>query len=206
MVGQRRVMIGVVQRVGVHQRGREPGYRVDQGVLGRDRDVVGLDDRAVWIDTDLALGVERMADPAQPHLADGQNAGSGAQDGLDLLGQGRVHAVHEPAADLAGRLPSHRQDRDRDEQARHRIGPGPADCHPARSGEHGQRGVPVGAGVQAVGDQRGGADPASGPDAVVGHHLVTGEPERGRDRDRDQVGHRVRVQQPADRDEHRRGG
>jgi hypothetical protein len=206
VVGQWRVVIGVVQRVGVHQRGREPGYRVDQRVFGLDRDVVGLDERAVRIDTDLALGPERVADPAQPHLADVKYAGSGAQDRLDLLGQGRVHAVHEPAADLTGRLPSHRQDRHRDEQAHDRVGPGPADRHPARSGEHRQRGVPVGAGVQAVGDQRGGADPAPGPDAVAGHHLVAGEPERGRDRDRDQVGHRVRVQQPADRDERRRGG
>jgi len=175
-------------------------------MLGSDRDVVRLDDRAARIDTDLALGPEHAADPAQPHLPDVQHAGSGAQDRLDLLGQGRVHAVHEPAADLAGRLPSHRQDRHRDEQAHDRVGPGPADRHPARSDEHGQRGIPVGAGVQAVGDQRGGADPAAGPDAVAGHHLVAGEPERSRDRDRDQVGHRVRVQQPADRGERRGGG
>ena len=206
VVSERRVVIGVVQRVGVHQRGREPGYRVDQRVFGPDRDVVGLDNRAVRIDTDLALGPERVADPAQPHLADVQHAGSGAQDRLDLLGQGRVHAVHEPAADLAGRLPSHRQDRHGDEQADDRVGPGPADRHPARTDEHGQRGIPVGAGVQAVGDQRRGADPAPGPDAVAGHHLVACEAERSRDRDRDQVRHRVRVQQPADRDEGRRGG
>jgi hypothetical protein len=194
MVGQRRVMIGVVQRVRVHQRGGEPGHRVDQRVFGPDRDIVRLDDRAVRIDTDLALGPECPADPAQPHLADVQDAGSGAQDHLDLLGQGRVYAVHQPAADLAGRLPSHRQDRHGDEQADDRVGPGPADRHPARSGKHGQRGIAVGAGVQAVGDQRDGADPAPGPDAVAGHHLVAGEPERSRDRDRDQVGHRVRVQ------------
>jgi hypothetical protein len=206
VVGQRRVMIGIVQRVGVHQRGREPGHRVDQRMFGSDRDVVGLDDRAARIDTDLALGPEHAADPAQPHLPDVQHAGSGAQDRLDPLGQGRVHAVHEPAADLAGRLPSHRQDRHRDEQAHDRVGPGPADRHSARSNKHGQRGITVGAGVQAVGDQSGGADPAPGPDAVAGHHLVACEPERSRDRDRDQVGHRVRVQQPADRGERRGGG
>jgi hypothetical protein len=199
-------MIGAVQRVGVHQRRREPGHRVDQRVFGPDRDVVRLDYRAVRIDTDLALGPECVADPAQPHLADVQHAGSGAQDRLDLLGHGRVDAVHEPAADLADGLPPDRQDRHRDEQADDRVGPGPADRHPARSDEHGQRGIPIGAGVQAVGDQRRGANPAPGPDPVAGHYLVAGEPERSRHRDRAQVGHRVRVQQPADRDERRRGG
>jgi hypothetical protein len=86
VVSERGVMIGVVQRVGVNQRGREPGHRVDQRVFGPDRDVVRLDDRAARIDTDLALGPERVADPAQPHVADVQHAGGGAQDRLDLLG------------------------------------------------------------------------------------------------------------------------
>jgi hypothetical protein len=178
-------MVGVVEGIGVHRGRGEPGDGVHEPVLGADRDVVGLDDRAARVDRDLALGPQRAADPAQPYRPGVQYAGRGAQGRLGLVGQGRVNAVKQPPADFAGRLPAHGQDGYRDEQAHDRVGPGPADRDPARPGEHGQRGVPVGAGVQAVGDQRGGADPASGPDAVAGGQFVAGEADPGRERDRD---------------------
>ena len=191
-------MVDVVQRIGVHAGRGQPGDGVDQRVLGADRDVVRLHDRAARVDRDLAFGPEGTADPAQPDPPGGQHARGGPQCGLGLLRQGRVHAIHQPPADLAGRLPADHQDGHRDEQAHHRVGPAPADRHPARPGQHRQRGKPVGPGVQAVGDQRRRADPAAGPDPVAGDQFVAGEAEGGRDRDGGQVGDRVRVQQPAD--------
>jgi hypothetical protein len=65
--------------------------------------------------------------------------------------------------------------------------------------QHGQRGVAVGAGVQPVGDQRGGADLPAHADPVAGHPLVAGEADQGGHGDRRHVGDRARVEQPVHR-------
>ena len=80
MVGQHVVRVAAVHLgVGVHQRGGQPGERVQQVVLGADRDLVGLDGADAGVDDDLAFGAELVADPAQPDLADPQHPGGGAQ-------------------------------------------------------------------------------------------------------------------------------
>ena len=58
MVGQVGVVVGAVVglRVGVHERGREPGQRVDEAMLGLDRDTVSLHKGQMRVDHDLALG------------------------------------------------------------------------------------------------------------------------------------------------------
>jgi hypothetical protein len=55
-------------RVGVHQRGRQPRRRVQQVVLGVDRDPVRLDRAGTGIDDDLAFSAQTVPDPAQPLL------------------------------------------------------------------------------------------------------------------------------------------
>ncbi len=140
-----------------------------------------------------------MADPAQPDVAGAEHAGDGSQRALGQVDERGVHRVHQPPADLAGGLVEHGQDRPGDGQADHRVGPAPAEGNPARPEQHRQRGEPVGARVQPVGDQRGRADPAADADAVAGHQLVAREPgQRGRGH-RDQGGDRRRVQQAVHR-------
>jgi hypothetical protein len=138
VAGQQRVVVGVVQRISVHLGGDQLGDGVDQPVLGADRDRVRLDDRTVRIDQDLALGPEAAPDPAEPHWPCAQDARGRPQGCLSPVGQRRVDAVHQPPADVASRLPAHREDGRRDGQPDHGIGPGPAQRHPARPGQDGQ--------------------------------------------------------------------
>src|ERR1017187_2656951 len=72
-------MVGAVEGVGVHGRGREPRDRVDQSVFGADRDVMGLDDRAARVDRDLALGPERGGPPPPPAAPPPHPARGGAR-------------------------------------------------------------------------------------------------------------------------------
>ena len=97
-------------RVGMHQRGGQPRQRMQQVVLGGDRDLVSLDRAGTGIDDDLAFGAQMVPDPAQPDLADIEHSRRRTQRLLHLIDQGRVHGVHQPPVDLAGRLPEHGQD------------------------------------------------------------------------------------------------
>jgi hypothetical protein len=199
--GQDRVRVAAAAGlgVGVDQGGRQAGHCVEQGVLGGDGGLVGLDGGGTGADGDLALGAQLVADPAQPHLPGAEHAGSGPQHLLGLVDHGRVDGVHQPPVDLPRGLAQHGEDRHRDHQAHRRVGPVPAQRHAARPQQHRQRGEPVGAGVQPVGDQRRRPDPATGPDPVPGHQLVAREPREGGHRDRGQVGDVPRVQQAGHR-------
>ena len=81
----------------------------------------------------------------------------------------------QAAEHVAGRGAQHRQDRDGDEQADDRVGQREAQRDAAGAEQHGQRGESVGAGVQAVGDQRGRADLAADADAVERDEFVADE-------------------------------
>ena len=185
--------------VGVHERARQPRDRVQQIVLGGDRDLVGRGGGDAGRDHDLALGPQLMADPAQPDLAGAEHAVGRPQGALGLVDKGWIDSVHQPPVDLAGRLPQHRQDGGSDEQADDRVGPVPADRDAARPDQHRQRGQPVGAGVQAVGDQRRRADLRPRANPVPGRQLVACEADERGDGDRGQIGHVPGVQQPGER-------
>jgi hypothetical protein len=92
-------------RVGVHQRGGQPRQRVQQVVLGADRDLVRLDCADTAIDDDLTFGAQVVPNPAQPDLANPEHPWRCAQSLLNLIDQGRVGSVHQPPVDLPGRLP-----------------------------------------------------------------------------------------------------
>jgi hypothetical protein len=198
-VGGGRVGVGGHVGVGVDQRAGQPRDGVQEIVLGVHRDLVRRRGGEAGPDDDLAFGPQLMADPAQPDLAGAEHPVGRPQGALGLVDEGGVDRVHQPPVDLAGRLAQHRQDRHGDEQADDRVGPVPADRDAARPEEHGQRGQPVGAGVQAVGDQRRRADPPAGANAVPGRQLVACEADQRRGGDRGQVGHGPGVQQPAER-------
>jgi hypothetical protein len=55
-------------RVGVNERGGQPGNRVQQSVLSADRDLVRLRGDDVRVENDLAPGADLVADPAEPYL------------------------------------------------------------------------------------------------------------------------------------------
>ena len=65
------VVVGVPPglRVGVYQRGGQARQRVQQVVLGADRDLVRGDGAGTGVDDDLAFGAQLVADPAEPDLA-----------------------------------------------------------------------------------------------------------------------------------------
>ncbi len=79
-------------RVGVDEGGRQPGQRMEQGMLCRDGGLVTLDGGGAGVDNDLAFGAELVADPAQTDLPDVQHPGHGAQYLLGLVDQGRSTA------------------------------------------------------------------------------------------------------------------
>jgi hypothetical protein len=62
------VRVRVVVRSGVDGHGAEPGNSVDEGVLGGDGQLVGLDNGQVGVDDHIGLRMQRVADPAHPHL------------------------------------------------------------------------------------------------------------------------------------------
>src|SRR5664279_659799 len=80
-------------------------------------DVVGRDQGQRLVDDDVALGAQRMADPAHAHLADIANSRSCPDDLLDPVHQGRVHGLQQPSEDLPSRLAEHGQNRNGDHQA-----------------------------------------------------------------------------------------
>jgi hypothetical protein len=134
-------------RVGVHERGGQAGYGVDEAVFGVHGDSVAARDGQGGGDDDLALGAQPVADPAQPYGADVGDARGGPQGCFDGVDQGGVDGVHESPIDLPGGVFEDEQDRRSDEQADGRVGPWPADGDAGSAGQYGQGGEAVGAGV-----------------------------------------------------------
>ena len=116
-----------------------------------------------------------VAVPAQPDLSHIDHPGGRPDHRLGLVDQVRVDGVHQPPVDLAGGIAQDEQDGHGDEQADDRVGDRVSGPGSGGAEDHREAGEPVGAGVQPVGDQRGGSDPASGADPVLGDHLVTEE-------------------------------
>src|SRR5829696_8800986 len=169
-----------------------------QLVLGVVRQLVGLGDGQARVGGDVGFGAQPVADPAQPQLADPLDAVDGAEGVGGAVDQRRVDGVHEPGADLGECRAQHAENGHGDDQADHRVGPAPANGNSAGAQQHGQAGEAVGAGVQAVGYQRGGADPAADPNAVAGHQLVAEKADQAGAGDGPQVGDVARMQQPVD--------
>ena len=87
-------------RIGVHQRGGQPRQRMQQVVLGVDRDPVSLDCAGTGIDDDFAFGAQVVPDPAQPDLADIEHSQTPCPD---IAAHGRTRLE----AGKAGQVVSH---------------------------------------------------------------------------------------------------
>jgi hypothetical protein len=117
---------------------------------------------------------------------------------LGPVHQLRLDAVEQPPPDIASRADEQDHDRGGDDQPDDRIGqrkPG-QDTDPAE--HHGERGESVGAGVDAIGDQRRRPDPPAGTDPVDGDDLVAEEPDHSRGDHPAQVIQWTRIDQPID--------
>jgi hypothetical protein len=99
----------------------------------------------------------------------------GGEGLLRSVDEFRVDRVHELAVHLPCGMLDDEQDCDGDGEPGDRIGPAPAERRATRVGQHNERGEPVGARVQTVRDECGGADPASDVDAVPRDELVAEE-------------------------------
>ena len=125
------------------------------GLLGN---VVGVGQAKVGIGDDLRLGPQLVADPADADALHGLDARHRSQHPSHVVDQLGVNAVQEPAVDVTRRALQDEKDSNGDEQPDDGIGQRPSGQHPEGSGDDGKRGEPVGAGVEAIGDEGGGAD------------------------------------------------
>ena len=146
-------------------------------MLGGHHHLVGLGQCEVGAQDEVAIGLQLVTDPPQPKPADLDNARNLGESMLGSGKQGGVHGVHEPAVDLPGRLAQYDDDGHGDDQPDDGIGQLPA-CGDATCTEHHrERGEPVGAGMEPVGDQGRRADATANADAVAGDKFVTDEAE-----------------------------
>jgi len=192
-------VIGVgAGRAGVHGRRGEPAHLVEQVCFGVVGQVMSLGQGEVGGDGGVDLGAQGVPDPADAeltHFVDAAHAGHG---GGGLVDQYRVDGVHQAGGDLTDGGAQHPEDRDGDGQADGGVGPGPPEGDTAGAEQDCEAGESVGAGMQPVGDQGGGADAAPDADAVAGHQFVAGEPDDGSSGDGPQVGDVAGVQQAVD--------
>ena len=79
-------------RIGVDQRRGQARQRMQQAMLGVDRDLVRGDRAGIGINNDLAFSPQLMADPPQPDLAHAQHPRGGQQRLLHPIDQGRSTA------------------------------------------------------------------------------------------------------------------
>ena len=198
-----------ISGIHVDERRGEPRHLVQQGVPRLLGDAVALAHVELAAHHHLGFRPQGVADPAQPEVADAANPRDGAENRRAPVHELRLDRVHEATEHIPRRRPAHEHDGHGDHQTGDRVGQAETGGDASGTGEHGQRGHAVGAGVQPVGDQGGRADAPTDPDAVLGHPLVPQEPQNGSGGDSAQQLHVLRMQQPVHRlvaGGHRRGG
>jgi len=117
------VAVGIVTRAGVDDGLPQPRHGVQELVSRVLADLVGPVQAEIRSRDDLDLGVEAMADPAQPHGVDRVDAIHVMHCVFDPIDQVRVHAVHQAPIGVPGRTLQHPQDHDRDHETDDRVGP-----------------------------------------------------------------------------------
>ena len=90
--------------------------------FGVVREVVCLSETEVWVDADVCLRAQRVADPTDTQLLDLPHARHVRDDGFGLFNKGGVDGVHEPREDLSGSRAQDPEDGDSDDQPDDRIG------------------------------------------------------------------------------------
>ena len=110
-------------RADVNDGGEEPGQLLEKVFLGVVRDVVSLDQGEVGGHGDVGVGMQGVADPAQPQVSHLEDAVDRCDRGPGFVDQGGVDRVHQPRTDLGDRGPEHAEDRDGDQQPDDGVGP-----------------------------------------------------------------------------------
>ena len=145
----------LVSRVRMDHRGRELGQGMHQVVLAVVCDAMCRNQTQRRIDVEFGVGMQAVADPAHPHAVHRPHSRWPASAASAVSTSVGIDAVDQATEYVAHGRPQHGEDGHGDDQPDDRVGEREAQCHTAGADQHGQRGEPVGAGVQAVGDQRG---------------------------------------------------
>ena len=122
------------------------------------------------------FGLQAVPGPAQ--------SGRGIVDSVvsqrccERVSEGWIDAVHQPAANVFYGSPEENGDRGGDEQPDDRVSEGQPEPDAEHAGDDGQGSEPVGAGVDAVRDQRGRADLPPDMDSVNRYELVPGKADK----------------------------
>lgn len=164
--------------------------------VGADR--IELFTGGAGIHGEYRVSFEAVSVPAQPDAIDMVDAVDVVERVRDLIHEFGFYAVEQAAADAADGADEEDEDRGGDDQPDDRVSQREAEQASDSTGNDGEGGEAVGAGVDAVRDQRGGPDALSDADPVHGDDLVTEEPDDpGSDHPAD-VGERLRVEEAVD--------
>ena len=118
---------------------------------------------------------------------------------MDLVDNARLDAVEHAGENGPGRLPDDAEDGDGDKQPDDRVGKRKAQPHAERTGDDGEAGKAVGAGVIAVRDQRGAVDLAADADAKHRDRLVAEKADDAGGGEPAEMRRRLRMDQAVDR-------
>ncbi len=166
------------------------------GVVG---DGPGTRQRQLRIDDDVGVGGQPVTVPSHLQPAHTEHPRNGRQVSLGGRDDVGVDSVHEPAEDFDDGTLEDDQDREGDQDADDRVCQREAQQYADRADRDRQGREAVGAGVQAIRDQRSGADLPADPDPIDRHQFVTGEPDQpGREDDPD-MADRLLIDQSPDR-------
>ena len=161
--------------VGVNDGRGQTWDRDNECLFGGYADIVRPAQGHVFREHKVDVGVQLMTDPAQPHPADVLDALDTFEHSLAPVDQLRVNAVHQSPIDLLRSVAEDQAQGRSDRQPDEWVSQGKPRYCPTGTDENRQRGVAVGAGVQAVCDQSRRSDPASDPEPVPRDELVACE-------------------------------
>ena len=138
----------------VHDDGVEAAHLVEQRVTHALGDIVPFGHGQLAVHDQVGAGDEAVPHPAHTHGLDLDDALDAGGRTLDVVDQLRIDRVHQAPEDGASSVAQDPQDGDGDDQADERVGQREAEPHADGRDDHGDRGEPVGACVQPVGDER----------------------------------------------------
>jgi hypothetical protein len=183
----------------VHDDGADSCHEMQEAVLDFVGDAVGLLEGPVRVDADLDFDVEPVADPTRPDPVNRFDRRRRLDDVEDLVRHLWIDGVEETPKHEAGGVAANDEDRGGDDEPGDRVCCVPAGGDAGGAGNYGERGEPVDAGVQAVGDECGRSDSAAGADSDLGGNLVAKESQHAGQRHHGQKVHVLWMDETVDR-------
>ncbi len=146
---------GVAARIDVDDDLDELGHGVEEAVADALGDGVGPPERHVFVDQEVELGPEMVAQPADPQVAYPLDPLGRASNLLHLFHHCRIDRVHQSMPHRHRSVFADEEDGDGDQESDDRIGDGRAEPDGHRAEEDAERRQPVDLSVLAVGFERG---------------------------------------------------